>query len=163
MTTFDHIMLAALAWMLLGNSLRFAAIGAHALAPVARHGCSTLVGVRDAKHKLGRAMDDIYIRLMGALTTTASGALVYAGMFFVGLGMIVRVSSSILRYTGDQSGMWHEWSQMQNLISSPMLVVGMSCIIAAVGPHRTASLVMSAAFVIAGIGIGYVTNSAVFR
>lgn len=167
MNGFEQIVLAALAWMLLGNSLRFAAVGGSAIAPVAVAGWQVLWSKgresRDRTYRFHLALDALYIRLMSALTTAASGALVYAGIFAIGVGMLVRVSSSVIRYTGDDSGFWGTWSQLQNVISSPMLVIGMSCIIAAVSPRRTASLLMSAGFVLAGVGIGIVTTSAAFR
>lgn len=167
MNAFEQVMLAALTWMLLGNSLRFAAVGGQALLPVISTGWGALWcksgNSADCLYRFHTALDGLYIRLMSALTTAASGALVYAGILFMGVGMIFRVTSSVLRYTGDNEGLWHWWSQAQNVVSSPLLVIGMSCMIAAVSPRRTASLLMSAGFVVAGLGIGIVTTSAAFR
>lgn len=167
MNQMEQVTLAALAWMLMGNSLRFAAVGGHAILPVAGAGWRAMWcksdRSRDCLYQFHRTLDDLYIRLMGALTTAASGALVYAGIFFMGIGMAVRVSASVVRYTESNAAFWLHWSQLQNVVSSPMLVVGMSCIIAAVSPRRTASLLMSGGFVLAGIGIGLVTTSKVFQ
>ena len=167
MTGFDQVLLAGLAWLLLGTAVRFMTTGGIALAPAAASAWRLLWckgGTRqDCAYRFYRELDNLYIKLMGALTTSASAALVYAGMMFMGAGLVVRVSSSVLRYTGDQQGFWVTWSQFQNLVSSPMLVIGMSFIIAAVSKRRTASLIMSAGFVLAGLGIGIVTTSTAFQ
>lgn len=163
----EQAMLAALAWMLLGNSLRFAAVGGHAVLPVVATGWRSLWSKAtesgDCSYRFHKALDELYMRLMSALTTAASGALVYAGIFAMGVGMAIRVSASVMRYTEGREQYWLQWSESQNIVSSPLLVVGMSCIIAAVSPRRTASLAMSAGFVIAGLGIGVVTTSHVFQ
>lgn len=167
MNGLEQVMLAALTWMLLGNSLRFAAVGGQAIAPVIVTGWGALWSKAndnsEAIKRFHTTLDGLYIRLMSALTTAASGALVYAGILFMGLGMALRTTSGMLRYTGDQGYFWLWWSQAQSVVSSPLLVVGMSCMIAAVSPRRTASLIMSAGFVVAGLGIGIVTTSAAFR
>lgn len=167
MIHWEQVAMAALAWMLMGNAMRFAAVGGHAMVPVMRAGWAVLWrkgnNSRDCARRFADALDGLYIRLMAALTTTASGALVYSGIFFTGVGMAIRVSGSVLRYTEKNDLFWQEWSKWQNIASTPLIVVGMSCIIAAVSPRRTASLWMSAGFVFAGIGIGMVTTSSVFQ
>ena len=163
MTDFSHIASAALVWMLLGNSMRFAMVGGQALVPVGHAAwaclwCKSTEGAACLQRFYG-SLDKLYIKLLSALTTTASAALVYAGILLIGSGMVVRVSGSVARYMGGERVDWETWSQATSVFSSPPLVVGMSCLIAAVSPRRTASLLMSGGFVLAGLGIGIVTAS----
>lgn len=160
MTELPNILNAGLAWMLMGNAMRFAAVGGDALVPVGKSAWACLWCKKDQNSecvvRFHASLDGMYMRLLSALTTTASAALVYAGMLFMGTGLLVRTSASVLRYMGGDRAMWDQWSQVQNGYSVPLLVVGMCCIVAAVSRKRTASVVMSAGFVVAGLGMGVV-------
>lgn len=163
MNELPNILNAGLAWMLMGNALRFAAVGGDALVPVGKSAWACLWCKRDRNAdctaRFYRSLDTMYMRLLTALTTTASAALVYAGMFFMGSGLLIRASASVLRYMGGDKAAWDHWSQVQNGYSVPLLVVGMCCIVAAVSRKRTASVIMSIGFVVVGLGMGVVAAS----
>ena len=156
-----HILASGLIWMLLGNSLRYIGVGAQALAPLGNAAwCAVWArgsDTTDYAAKLREALDGIYLRLISAFTTPASATLIYAGILFSGVGLLVGAMANVLRYTTDSVTEYSDYAQASSAVAIMLVVVGMSCKIAAVSQRRTASLIMSAGFVLAGLGIGIVT------
>lgn len=158
-----QVLTSALIWMLLGNSLRYIAVGSHALAPLAHTGWRLIwTKGRDydsCARAFGNTLDAIYLRLVSALTTAASATLVYVGILLTGIGLAVGSMGNVLRYITFRPEALADHAQASSALAIIFIVVGMSCTIAAVSRRRTASLIMSAGFVLAGLGVGVVTVS----
>ena len=165
MTNAAHVAVTAMVWMLLLSSLRFAAVGSSALVPLG----SSAWGVLWCKGsdneqclaKFNERLDAVYIRLLMALTTPASATLVYAAMAMIGAGCMIGSFGNVLRFVSPHPERWADTAMAMTCTGIPLIVVGMSCLVAAVSPRRTASLIMSAGFILSGVGVGVVTATMV--
>lgn len=151
------ILTTALVWVLFLTALRFAAVGAHGLAPVAVAGWHywQCPGPDKAicKRSFVNTLDLSYMKLLASLSATTSGPWLYGGVLMIGSGCIVGASNNALRYVDPAPG-WAHVNMAASSISMPLIALGMSAIMLALSPNRKVSAITSAVFIVAGLGIG---------
>lgn len=151
------ILTTALVWVLFLTGLRFAAVGAHGLAPVAVAGWHYLQCPGPdrsvCRKSFYNTLDVSYIKLLAAICHTTSGAWLYGGILLVGSGITVGASNNMLRFI-DPTRATLSMTPAISTISMPLIALGMSAIMLALSPNRKVSAITSAVFIVAGIGIG---------
>jgi hypothetical protein len=155
----SNVVNTAALWLMLGSALRMMAASGHQLSPV---GSAFWRGVwckdrpaEECMRMISNSMDRLYMRLLSAVTTPASATLLYGGFTLIGLGLSMTTSGAILRLVDYRAYI----ADILRWTGTPIAVVGISCVMAAISSRRTLSMWVSAALILAGLGIGVVTGT----
>lgn len=155
----SNVVNTAALWLMLGSALRMMAASGHQLSPVgSAMWQAAWCKDRPAEEciaKIGNAMDRLYLRLLAAITTPASATLLYGGFTLIGLGLSMTTSGAILRLVDYRAYI----ADILRWAGTPIAVVGISCVMASISNKRTLSMWVSAALILAGLGIGVVTST----
>lgn len=155
----SNVVNTAALWLMLGSALRMMAASGHQLTPIGSAvwqaaWCKDRPA-EECMRMISNAMDRLYMRLLSAVTTPASATLLYGGFTLMGLGLSMTTSGAILRLVDYRAYI----ADMLRWGGTPIAVVGISCVMASISNKRTLSMWVSAALVLAGLGIGVVTST----
>lgn len=156
-----HIVSVTAVWVIFLSAVRFAAAGARGVWPVVS--CLWHLWTcpsrdkRSCQRRFQAAMDGLHLDFFAAVTSPWSVALLTGGMGMIGLGLSLGSVGDIAQLVSTHPTLLNAFDRGSDCASAVFLCSGMAMVLAALSKRRTLSTIISAGFLLTGLGVGIVT------
>jgi hypothetical protein len=156
-----HIVGVTAVWVIFLSALRFAAAGVHGVWPVLRARwhlwrCPSR-DERSCQRRWQEAMDLLHIDFFAAVASPWSVALLTGGMALIGSGLAFGSVGDVAQLVSAVPDRLNAFDRIADCASAMLVCTGMAMVLAALSKRRMFSTLISAGFLLTGLGVGIVT------